>query len=92
MIGYRFQCYILASNASSITSDFMLFLLEYQCVCSVPGMESFQPLRAVDLLVLGVCPLPVDLLVLGVLHEYMHAILVISHVCMPANACSQYAI
>ena len=82
----------LASNASSITSDFMLFLLEYQCVCSVPGMESFQPLRAVDLLVLGVCPLPIDLLVLGVSHEYMHAILVISHVCMPANACSQYAI
>ena len=57
-------------------------------VCSVPGMESFQPLRVVDLLVLGVCPLPIDLLVLGVSHEYMHAILVISHVCMPTNACS----
>ena len=70
----------MASNASSITLDSRLFLLEYQCVCSVPGMESFQPLRAVDLLVLGVS------------HEYMHAILVISHVCMRANACSQYAI
>ncbi|CAD6340542.1 unnamed protein product [Miscanthus lutarioriparius] len=29
-----------------------LFLLEYQCVYCVPGTESFQPLRAVDLLVL----------------------------------------